>query len=203
MKSVKYTVVLLVVMAFIMGMALPMAASSTLPQKENKSLPAPQLRIPLVISQVAKVPVAQVLAKKTSDNTWEAVAAHFGVSWEKVKEQLQEAKKDNKPILEIVKLLARLSGKTPQEVIALKTKDNTWQQVATSLGIDSAKLQKELASKPHQLVAIIAKLAKLTPAQVLELKKDKTWEQVLASLNITKKQVHEAWVQWMQANKSK
>lgn len=117
---------------------------------------------------------AQVMDCKTADKSWKQVTAELGINQESIKtakDQLQAKRLhdklgiDSSEALSLLQqgysqktvaaasLLAKHSGKPASEVLALKTKDNSWRDVAKTLNINEdalkADLKKLRSSVPH------------------------------------------------------
>lgn len=112
----------------------------------------------------------EVISHKTATNTWKDVAKDMGIT----KEQLKAARQtlnanrlnakfgvDKATAMDLMNkgyhvrgiamasLLSKQSGKSIQDVIAMKNKDNKWQDVAKSLGIDDNTFKKDADQVKH------------------------------------------------------
>lgn len=117
------------------------------------------------LSQAAQRPLADVLAMKTEQNTWQDVQSQLGLSQEQLKAerhavtsrimQLRFGIDANtaKSLLDqgqkprdvaMAGLLAKNSGKNINDVIAMKTQDNKWADVAKSLGVNDQTFQQDV-----------------------------------------------------------
>lgn len=117
------------------------------------------------LSQAAGRPLADVLAMKTDQNTWQDVKNQLGLTPEQlkaerhavtgqimhlkfgfdaatVKDLLDQGQKPRD--VAMAGLLAQNTGKSINDVIALKTKDNKWQDVAQSLGVSMQTFQQDV-----------------------------------------------------------
>jgi hypothetical protein len=132
-------------------------------QKEGKSVK--DLSRAAFFAKASDKSFESVLALKTETNSWKDVASTLGVDKEKVKSLRQElaAKRlsqrfslDQGDIqnlfnqgyhhrdIAMAGLLAKQSSQTIEQIIAMKKVNNTWQDVATELGIDLKALKKEM-----------------------------------------------------------
>ncbi|MDO5582812.1 MAG: Tat pathway signal sequence domain protein [Mitsuokella multacida] len=78
--------------------------------------------------------------KMTTDEVAQHIAASFGVDAKEVKSALDE-QKDFRDIGQAA-MLAKISGKSFADVMALKTDDKDWRDIESSLGVTREKVQK-------------------------------------------------------------
>lgn len=112
----------------------------------------------------------EVFSHKTATNTWKDVAGNLGITKEQFKAARQNlmihrlntkfgvdketaadlmAKGYKARGIAMASLLAKQSGKSIQDVAALKNQDNTWHAVAASLGIDDNTFKQDQKQVKH------------------------------------------------------
>lgn len=101
----------------------------------------------------------------------EDIAQHvhdtFGVDEKEVKEAIN-AKKDFRDIGQAA-MLAKLSGKSFKDVLAMKTEDTNWQDIGKSLGVTREQVREQMDA---MTAAHIAQRGNIDQAAVLALLKD-------------------------------
>ena len=118
-------------------------------------------------------------------------------------------------------MLAKLSGKSFGDVMAMKTKDNRWRDVQDSLGITREQIRNEMdslsaariaehgnvdlaaakallkngyAAQDIEMAGILAKESGKTLQAVLDMKKiNNRWTDVAKSLGVDAKKLHKNW----------
>jgi len=107
----------------------------------------------------------EVMATKTYDNTWKDVAQTLGVTKEKMKATRQDiastqlekklniAKEVSLPLMQqgyrgrdiaVANELAKNTGKPIVDVLSMRKINNTWQDVAETLGVDDNTFKKDM-----------------------------------------------------------
>jgi sulfur transfer protein SufE len=143
--------------------------------------------------------VKEIQALKKQDKNWPAVEASLGITKQEVGQALA-AHRLNEAKRRVAKgvftsLLAKTSGKTAQEIRALKLQDKKWQNVVQSLGLDWTSIAKtarqEIKAREtaqlriNFLVGYLARATGKKPAQIRALKtKSNTWIQIGQSLGL-------------------
>jgi len=118
-----------------------------------------------MLANISGQSIDTVISKKTDSNTWKDVAAAMNISDEQIKSARQNRMAghmseklgiDKETILNLLQqgyhprqigvanILAKESGKSIQDVLALKTNDNTWEDVADKLGVDKDQFKKDM-----------------------------------------------------------
>lgn len=117
------------------------------------------------LAKASDRPLDEVLALKKSDNTWKDVAQTLGVTREKAKATRHTLVADRlnaklgfdrattldllgqgyKPRdITVAGLLAENTGKAPADVLALKKINNTWRDVAGTLGVSDETFKQDM-----------------------------------------------------------
>ncbi|MDR3590850.1 MAG: hypothetical protein P4N41_14455 [Negativicutes bacterium] len=107
----------------------------------------------------------EVMAAKTYDNTWKTVAQNMGITKEKMKATRQDmaatvldkklsiAKEVSLPLLQqgyrgrdiaVANELSKNTGKPVAEVLSLRKINNTWRDVAETLGVDDNTFKQDM-----------------------------------------------------------
>ena len=115
-------------------------------------------------ANMSKQPLQNVLAAKTSGNSWRDVANSLGLTPEQIKAARQEMSTVPLEKLQISKAvslelmrqgyhardiamackLAQNTGKTPAEVLSMRNLNNTWRDVAQTLGVSKDTLKQDI-----------------------------------------------------------
>ncbi len=116
------------------------------------------------LAKVSKRTLPDVLALKTADKTWKDVTQALGVAPEQIKaarqemtaarlEKLQIPKADSLALMSqgyrtrdiaIAYKLAANTGKAPTEILDMRKINNTWRDVAQTLGVSNETLKQDL-----------------------------------------------------------
>lgn len=114
--------------------------------------------------------LGEVISHKTSTNTWKDVSKDLGVTKDQFKAAYQRltAKRfnaklglDENTVLDLLHqgqrprniamagLLSKDTGKSLKDILAMKTKDNKWQDIAKSLGVNDDTFKKDVELVKH------------------------------------------------------
>lgn len=114
--------------------------------------------------------LSEVISHKTASNTWKDVSMEIGVTKEQFKAAAQNMTAnrlnvklglDRQTTLDLLHqghkarniamagLLSKDSGKSINDILAMKTKDNKWQDVAKSLGVNDDTFKKDVKQVKH------------------------------------------------------
>lgn len=116
------------------------------------------------LANTSKQSLSDVLALKTADKTWKDVAQSLGVTPEQIKTARQEMTAVRLEKLQIPKTnslefmgqgyrardiaiaykLAENTGKSPAEILNMREINNTWRDVAQTLGVSNETLKQDL-----------------------------------------------------------
>lgn len=111
-------------------------------QKEAQTLAQNQIRgrheegaiVGWLAKQTGKTP-AEIQALKIKDKTWEAVLKELNIDPKELAQARAQWVKGQDRQAGVVAFLAQLTGKSPKDILALKTPTNTWVDVAKQLGV--------------------------------------------------------------------
>ena len=107
----------------------------------------------------------------------------FGVDENQVKKAINE-KKDFRDIGQAA-MLAKISGKSFKDVLAMKTDSNTWQEIGKSLGVTHEQIREQMDS---MMAAHIAQKGNIDQAAALALLKSGYHPQDVTAASILAKQ---------------
>lgn len=94
------------------------------------------------IADMAGVPKDSVLTLKQSGLTWPEVMDKVGLTFKKVADY-RTRQRD----AAMAKRIALVTGKSESEILALKTKDNTWKDVLQNLGVTPQQFKQMAREK--------------------------------------------------------
>lgn len=160
-----------------------------------------RIRAGAIVAVLAKASgkTAQEVRALKQGKTWQAVASSLGLNWTGLLPSIRQGVKARETVLSnrrfMTRFLAKKSGKTVKEIIALKKQDKNWPAVATALGITKQELGQALAA--HRLnearrkvsdgvfTSLLAKASGKTAQEIHTLKlQDKKWKDVVQSLGL-------------------
>ena len=170
-------------------------ASGTTPPIQTSPAATPGHAGPMVrvLARDANQTVAQVQQLMAQDKNWHTVVAALHLNPATVFHQLGTMRRARLRQMVVVRVLAKLSHKTPAQVRAMRTKGEKWSQVAQALGQNWTQVQQQVGARWHAaamgrrrqavIVGTLAKLSHKTPAQVRAMRtKGEKWSQVAQAL---------------------